>query len=222
MGANNSLVSLLRGVAPGISAIRCVCHSVHLCASQAACTLPRKCEDMIRAIYTYFSHSAKRKHEFQQFQEYCDVKPQKLLHVAQTRWLSLHSAVSRVVEQWHLFQLYFNPNHLEDSLSTSSSIHEYMRDPFVFLYLTFLTYILPKFDAVSLLFQRQGPTIHLLYTSCKNLYLDLLRCFYKHDVLNNAPDITLTDPALEKNYVPLEHDYLGVELHLRSAVRYKW
>lgn len=88
MGTHNSLVSRLRDVTPGVLVIKCVCHSVHLCASQAASKLPRICEDMIRAIYTYFAHSAKRKHEFHEFQEYCEVKPHELLHVAQTRWLS--------------------------------------------------------------------------------------------------------------------------------------
>lgn len=213
MGVRNSLVSRLREVAPGILVLKCVCHSIHICASQAANKLPRVCEDMIRAIYTYFAHSAKRKHEFQEFQEYCAVKPHKLLHVSQTRWLSLHSAVSRIVEQWQPLKLYFSHVHLEERLATSSFIYESLRDPSVFLYFTFLDFILPKFTALSLLFQRQGPTIHLMYTSFKTLYLDLLRYFCKQDVISRTLDFTQIDPSLEINHLPLEQIYLGVEIH---------
>lgn len=87
MGAKNSLTSRLKIAAPNITIFHCICHSVHLCASQAAKTLLRMCEDLVRNIYTYFNQSAKRKNEFQQFQDFCDVKPHKILHVAQTRWL---------------------------------------------------------------------------------------------------------------------------------------
>lgn len=88
-----------------------------------------------------------------------------------------------------------------------------MRDPSLYLYFTFLNFILPKFNALSLLFQRQGPTIHLLYTSFKTLYVDLLRYFCKQDVVSKTPVFTQIDPALEANHMPLEQIYLGVEVH---------
>lgn len=46
MGPLNSVTSRLRNVAPGITILKCICHSVHLCTSQAAKTLPRACEDL--------------------------------------------------------------------------------------------------------------------------------------------------------------------------------
>ncbi|XP_064082920.1 uncharacterized protein LOC135198931 [Macrobrachium nipponense] len=180
MGPHNSLSSRLRVVAPGVTILKCVCHSVHLCASNAAKTLPRVCEDLIRNIYTYFAHSAKRKNEFQEFQSFCDVKPHKLLHVAQTRWLSLHLAVNRVVEQWQPLKLYFSQKHLEDRLSTPSAIYVALNDPAVFMYFKFLAFILPKFTQLNLMFQKRESTIHKLYNSCNTLYKDTLRYYYKH------------------------------------------
>lgn len=35
MGAHNSLTSRLREAAPGVTVFKCICHSIHLCASQA-------------------------------------------------------------------------------------------------------------------------------------------------------------------------------------------
>ena len=124
MGEHNSLTSRLRQEAPGITIFKCACHSIHLCALSAAKTLPWKAEDLIRSIYTYFSHSAKRMSEFSEFQQFCNTKPHKILHVSQTRWLSFHMAVSRVLEQWRPLSLYFSKKHLEDRLSAATSIHE--------------------------------------------------------------------------------------------------
>lgn len=64
MGEYNSLCSRLRENFSGICIVKCICHSLHLCASEAAKTLPRHCEDLIRNVYAFFSHSAKREYEF--------------------------------------------------------------------------------------------------------------------------------------------------------------
>lgn len=51
LGENNSLSSRLRASVPGLPIFKCICHSIHLCASEAAKCLPRHCEDVIRNIY---------------------------------------------------------------------------------------------------------------------------------------------------------------------------
>ncbi|XP_037792079.1 uncharacterized protein LOC119587413 [Penaeus monodon] len=129
MGEHNSLSSRLRANLPGLSVFRCICHSIHLCASEAAKTLPRQCEDLIRHIYTYFAHSAKRKYEFKQFQTLFELKPHKILHASQTRWLSLHQAVERVLEQWEALQEYFKSIVEEEKLTSLTLIIRDMNDP---------------------------------------------------------------------------------------------
>ena len=210
MGQHNSVTSRLRNEAPGITVFRCTCHSIHLCASGAAKTLPRKCEDLIRSVYTYFSHSAKRLSEFSEFQEFCQTKPHKILHVSQTRWLSLHMAVERVLEQWKPLSLYFTKKHLEDRLSASTSIHEALRDPSMLIYYQFLNFILPHFTKFNQLFQRTEPTIHLLHDKITTLYKDILRYFYLPNKIN-GDHLALIDPCNESNFVPLNQVYLGYD-----------
>ena len=89
-GEHNSVASRLKEQIPGIFVLKCMCHSAHLCASHACETLPRSIEDISRDIYAYFSHSAKRISQFEQFQHFAEVEPHKLLWPCQTRWLSLH------------------------------------------------------------------------------------------------------------------------------------
>lgn len=163
MGDQNSLCSRLRTTFPGITIMKCICHSIHLCASEAVKTLPRHCEDLIRNMYTYFSHSAKRKHQFRQAQLFLELKPNKILHACQTRWLSLHQAVARVLEQWEALKMYFSTIESEERLKTVEYIAKDLKIPSLFLYLNFLNYILPIFNSVNLLFQRDTTTIHLVH-----------------------------------------------------------
>lgn len=131
MGKHNSVSSRLKDTLPGITILKCICHSIHLCSSEAAKTLPRHCEDLLRNIYSYFSHSAKRRSEFRMFQEFCEAKPHKILHACQTRWLSLHQAVTRVLEQWQPLSLYFESKNSEERLVSVLDITKQLKYPLV-------------------------------------------------------------------------------------------
>ncbi|KAJ8887451.1 hypothetical protein PR048_013666 [Dryococelus australis] len=47
----------------------------------------------------YFHSSCKLIESFREFQSFANVKPHKMLHLSQTRWLSFQLVVSRVLEQ---------------------------------------------------------------------------------------------------------------------------
>ncbi len=85
-GQNNSVTSRLRENLPGIILQKCICHSLHLCASEACKVLPRILEDLTRDIYSYFKSSCKRRVELSEFQEFCDLQPHKMLRPSQTRF----------------------------------------------------------------------------------------------------------------------------------------
>ena len=47
MGELNSLTSRLKIELPGISTLKCICHSIHMCSSEACKKLPRHCEEVV-------------------------------------------------------------------------------------------------------------------------------------------------------------------------------
>lgn len=63
------------------------------------------------------------------------------------------------------------------------------------------------------MFQQKTPTIHSLYTYCKSLCLDLLRCYYRQEVINANPEIPRIDPSDERHFAPLNHICFGAEIH---------
>lgn len=54
MGLYNSVTSRLKLDMPGIYILRWVSHSIHLCSIEAAKTLLRACENLVRNIYNFF------------------------------------------------------------------------------------------------------------------------------------------------------------------------
>ncbi|XP_040078611.1 uncharacterized protein LOC120850229 [Ixodes scapularis] len=107
MGTRNSVMTLLRQDIPKLFTMKCVCHSFHLCASYASEKLPRVVEDQVRDIHNYFHSSPKRQGRLKAFQAFLESEPHKLLHASQTRWLSLHSVVTRVLEQYEPLKYFF-------------------------------------------------------------------------------------------------------------------
>jgi len=53
MGASNSVASRFKEKFPGIFVLKCVCHSAHLCASEACKELPRNCENFARNVFNF-------------------------------------------------------------------------------------------------------------------------------------------------------------------------
>ncbi|XP_018399003.1 PREDICTED: uncharacterized protein LOC108776788 [Cyphomyrmex costatus] len=107
VGTKNSFSSRLVSDIPHIFLMKCICHSFHLCASNACSMLPSSVEELTREIYNYFSNSPKRVETLKEFQKFANVKIHKILHPAQTRWLSVESVVVRILEQYEALKLFF-------------------------------------------------------------------------------------------------------------------
>lgn len=219
MGNDNYLVSRLKVDFPGVTVFKCIRHSAHICASQAAKMLPRQCEDLVRNIYTFFSHNAKRlQHDFKEFQTFCEVKPHKMLHIAQTSWLSLHMAVESVLKHWKPLILCFTKQQLEEHSIVTTNILDSLCDPLVLLCFKFLSFVLPKFTEFSLLFRKADSTVHLLHCKSVKLYSDFLRCYIHGPYVTHNKDLSSIDPADERNYIPLDKIDLGAEFHILSQL----
>ncbi|KAL5246128.1 hypothetical protein ACI65C_013536 [Semiaphis heraclei] len=158
MGENNSVASRMKIEFPGIFIMKCVCHSAHLCASEAC------------------KRSSKRQCEFSQFQTFLNLDPHKILHPSQTRWLSLTAVVDRVIEQWDALRLYFLDTVLVQRLLSTEHILAALNDPFMKLFYYFLQWALPKFTSI--------PTyllsiVYNLTNSFRQILLLLLICMKK-------------------------------------------
>ncbi|XP_037301008.1 uncharacterized protein LOC115447681, partial [Manduca sexta] len=163
-GQHHSLSTLFAKDIPNLFLMKSICQSFHLCASYACKKLPRGVEeDFARDVYYYIQNSPKRIGDYKEFQCFVNVKPNKLLHPAQTRWLSLLQVVKRLLEQLPALKLYFQSAVLTDRLLAAQSILHKCMEPTTELYLEFLHFVLPYFNDLNKEMQSESPKLYLLY-----------------------------------------------------------
>nr|CAH7717430.1 unnamed protein product [Callosobruchus chinensis] len=187
--------------------MKCICHSLALCASNACSKLPSEAEKLVRDIFTYMQYSFKRFTEFKEFQIFLNLKPHKLLQPSQTRWLSLSAVIIRVLEQYDALKLYFQGQHF-DNVQASSAIFNSLNNPVMRIYLEFLEYVLPIFTNLNLEFQSESPKIHILYERMATTYKTILQCYMKSDYVNNT-DVSAIQYRNPDHFKPLEDIYCG-------------
>lgn len=210
-GSNHSVQTLLKNDIPHLAVLKCICHSLALCASNACLRLPRVCEDLLRDIHTYFQYSFKRKKEYEEFQHFVEVRPHKMLYNSQTRWLSLLQVVRRVIEQYDALRLYFQSQYLVDRVQASEYLFQRLSDPINLCYLEFMEFILPYIMDVNVEFQAESPRIHLLYSRMTTLLKTILEFYIKPRYLQNLnlSTIEYSNPNL---FMKIEDIYLGSKI----------
>ncbi|CAK1603741.1 unnamed protein product [Parnassius mnemosyne] len=213
MGSQNSVASRLRENLPGIFIFKCICHSMHLCASEACKKLPRRCEDLARNIYGFFKLSSKRQAQYLEFQVFTNSKIHKILHPSQTRWLSLLSVVNRLLEQWNSLKLFFTQKWLEEKTVAAELIYRELHDDFIKLYLLFLQWILPKFIKLNEYFQSADSKLVELDEHIRLMYKELLMCYMQRDYVQQN---VISSIAPEDTRYFLPEMYLGVKIMIET------
>ena len=182
LGRHNSVKTRLLAKQPHLFVIHCICHVAALCASHACkSAIPNEVEQLLRDVYNFFHQSSKRLSQLASFQHFVDVEPHCLLHPSQTRWLSLHQCVARMVEQWPALHSFFAST--DEKLVIVQRTLERLDNPVLKLYFLFLDAILPLFNRFNQLFQSERPLLHVLYYELIILYKKFLLKFIRQDVV---------------------------------------
>lgn len=139
VGVHNSFSTLMKSVVPDLVVLKCICHSLHLCAENACKELPRQLEFFVREIYNYFSHSPKRIAEYKKlYFALTDKNPRKISKLSGTRWLARHDAIPSILNQWSELYEFFKKTKKDDKCFTAEQIVDIMDRPAYKAYLIFL------------------------------------------------------------------------------------
>lgn len=208
MGQHHSLSSLFKEEIPSLFIMKCICHSFALCCSYACKELPEGIENFVREIFKYFQYSSKKFEEYKSYQEFCKLKPHKLLHPAQTRWLSLVAVVRRVLEQWNALKLFFTTEVSSTKSESANIIYNKFQNVFYKLYLQFLDYILPYMTDLNKQMQSEKPQIYILFEKVQLVYKTVLEFFIKPECFKTK-EYALIDYKNPHNLLDLNEIYLG-------------
>ena len=202
LGSRNSVLTRLQTEQPAVVSFHCNCHIAALIANHACKELPDYLDDLTVQIWYFFQKSPKRQRVFQEFQQFVDVKPHKLLKAGQTRWLSLEICVNRLLEQYDTLLSYFRSS--SENLATVRRITQSLENPLSRLFLMFLSDALPVINIFNKMMQQQSPALHSLKPEVHSFFI--LR-FMNPEVLQiPLKDIDLKDTSA---YKPLEQVFVG-------------
>lgn len=110
-GKNKSVFKSLKEKCDGnLLKAGCSNHIIHNALKHACNFLKLDIEIVVLKIYSYFSSSAKRRANLQEFFEFVDCEWNEILRHVTTRWLSLTPAVERVLKIWDPLSSYFKSN----------------------------------------------------------------------------------------------------------------
>lgn len=208
-GKNHSVSQLLIKDHPWILPVKCSCHLIHLCASNASLKLPKSLEDLCRNVYSHFSLSSLRTKAFHEFQDFFNIKQHKLLRPGHTRWLSMKMCVDRLLEQYEALKLYFTQIGLEDPTNVHDTIMRSLNNQFTLAYLEFLAFNLGRLAAFNTLFQSSLPLLHLLRKELTTLVTGMCSDFMKTEYIKSR-DVEKIDVDNKEQYLPNHQVYIGL------------
>lgn len=156
VGINNGVYKKILTEVPTLIHIPCVCHSLQLAVSAAASeTLPRNIEFLIKETYNWFAHSTLRQAQYRNLYKAINDNhnPLKIVKSCDTRWLSIETAVGRILKQWVELKTLFSIVRQKDKCYSAEILFEMYSDNNNLAYLTFLHPILFEIQLVNKSFE---------------------------------------------------------------------
>lgn len=125
--------------------VPCVCHSLQLAVSAAANDgLPRHIDFLVKETYNWFSHLTLRQNEYRTLYKSLNDghNPLKIIKACGTRWLSIESAINRILEQWDELKLLFQISQTKEKCYSAEILYTLYKDEHNLAYLKFLSPVL--------------------------------------------------------------------------------
>lgn len=213
VGKHNSVTAILKRDLPDLIIVKCVSHSLHLCAEKAAELLPRQLEFLVRETHNWFSYSPKRldnyKTLFETMNENKD--PKKIQGLSGTRWLARYQAIDTILEQWEELKLLFSIAKSADKCYMAEQLYDIMRRLPFKAFLIFLRNELKNVTQLNLLFQSDNVEPTKLFEDLFLLYKNLLRRLVVPSQLEKLVDSELVEFNFQEHLMHTASMYFGFD-----------
>ena len=198
--------------------------SLHHIANAVSNSLPElhryeQVEDFVQDISSFFSFHVQFAEKFSNIQEIFNLDKHKLLKYCKVRFLSIYPVVGRVIEQFKPVQKLFLDEIPKNHPKVNKQLRviricETLKHSFTLPTLHFILFVLQNFQKYEKLFQREEPTIHLLYDKQVDLFRGTLIhfcIFSKLKPLRNSVDLVNFEYKDKDNIKPLNEISIGIK-----------
>src|SRR5580765_5994082 len=188
IGKHLSFKKKLEELCKNVLTFSCPCHSAALAAHAACAKIPEYCEEFVKKIANYINGSPKRAAIYQEFSECFQETNRKILKLSDTRWLSHHSCVERLLEFWDTTKLFLTEMIINEKSKSGEHLLSIMQNPDVKAYLLFLKHTLNLFNSFNAFFQALETRVHLLQPKSLEFLITISKHFLKPELLKNVCD----------------------------------
>lgn len=211
----NSVATLFKKDLGDLVVVKCVCHSLHLCAEKAAETLPRQLEFLVREAHNWFSYSPKRMEKYKDLYETINGtgNPNKIPVLSGTRWLARYRAINVILQQWDELYLLFSIARSEDQCYMAEQLYDIMRRPSFKAFLTFLKNELKQTIELNILLQSDNVEPTKLLEDLFLLYKSLLKKLVLPCQLEKIDDDSIVDFNFRAHLMHTSAMYFGYDFH---------
>lgn len=156
VGRTSGVYARLKREVPHLILVPCVCHSLQLAISEVCKQfLPAQVEFLVAETFNWFSRSTSRQQLYTQIYNTINDghDPLKIVRACQTRWLSVETAVTRILDQWLELKTHFEIVRVSDNCFVASQLCDFYKDELLKSYLIFVKPHLQAVQRVNKLFQ---------------------------------------------------------------------
>lgn len=154
----------------------CPCHIIHNTACKTGDAYVGATyfavEGFCVHIYYWFDESTKTKLQLEEFCTFCDTTYAQMIKYVSTCWLSLESAVTRILQKYAGLKSYFLSI---ESNPRCTRLQKQLEDPMTDMHLLFYQAVLRQFVRVSKIMQLENPLIPIVHDVLHD-YLKKLCC----------------------------------------------
>ena len=168
----------------------CVLHIVHNAFGKGLEKYGKDIDQLCLDLHSLFKYSAARRQDYKELQLDLDVEMHTFQQHTEVRWLSIGPAIRRILEQWDAICEFINIMGKDEKKAPKSinfkraaSMLTGVEKDVTKTTLEFLNSVIPLFESFLTLFQRSGPTIHMVYDSMCQTLLKVMRRYLRTSVL---------------------------------------
>ena len=191
----------------------CVLHVVHNAFGKGLEKYGQEVQQLCLDVHALFKYSAARREDYQKLQLEMEVGINMLLKHTEVRWLSIGPAITRLLEQWDCLCDFVKQLGKDEKSAPKSSNYRRVRSMLgsetqkvTKVQLEFIKGCVPVFEEFLTLFQKNEPTIHLLYSSMCSTLLKLLLRFIKPEVVDGKHGRDLASISTNSNHQLTDKD----------------
>lgn len=217
-GKNHSLFTLLKTKLGlnNLILVKCICHSLHICASKASEVFVDEIDFLLRETYNWFKNSTIRLSKYKEIFDLIntDSKFSKLTKLSGTRWLSRYRAVEKILAQYLELETFFTINANKERCHTAQLLSNAYKNKTNKVYLTFLCPILKQIYYLNLYFQSSNVDFYKAFEDVITTIWSLAGQIIKPQIISHLDknlDLLSNSMKYDQNYLDLDSCDLGYQ-----------